>query len=110
MRPTAVEIQSHFGIVLAEQGKWLDKSGKPADAVAALAAAVEHQRQAMRLGKNPASCRLALADHLGELADVNRKLGAYDEAIRLALEVPKSVPLASRAPACYDAAGSRPAG
>ena len=102
--PSAVEIQSHFGIVLAEQGKWLDKSGKPADAKTALAAAVEHQRQAMRLGKNPASCRLALASHLAELADVNRKLGAYDEALRLALEVPKAVPLASRGPACYDAA------
>ena len=35
---------------------------------------------------------------------MNRKLGAYDEAARLALEVPRSVPLSSRAPACYDAA------
>ncbi len=102
--PTAVEIQSHFGMVLAAQGKWLDQTGKPADAKTALAAAVEHQREAMKLGKNPASCRLALASHLTELADVNRKLGEYDEAARLALEVPKVVPLSSRAPACYDAA------
>jgi eukaryotic-like serine/threonine-protein kinase len=102
--PKAVEIQSHFGMVLAEQGKWLDKSGKTADAKTALARAVDHQREAMRLGKNPASCRLALASHLAELADVNRKLGAYDEAIRMALEVPKVVPLSGRAPACYEAA------
>ena len=102
--PAAVEIRSHFGIVLAEQGKWLDKSGKPAEARTTLLAAVEQQREAMRLGKNPASCRLALASHLAELADVNRKLGAYDEASRLALEVPKSVPLSSRGPACFNAA------
>jgi serine/threonine protein kinase/Flp pilus assembly protein TadD len=102
--PKAVEIQSHFGIVLAEQGKWLDKCGKLAEAKTALAAAVERQRLAMRLGKNPASCRLALASHLANLADVNRKLGGYDESLRLALEVPKTVPLSSRAPACYEAA------
>ncbi len=102
--PKAVEIRSHFGTVLAEQGKWLDKSGRPADAKTALTTAVEQQRQAMRLGKNPASCRLALASHYTELADVNRKLGAYDEAASLALEVPRTVPLSSRAPACYDAA------
>jgi tetratricopeptide (TPR) repeat protein len=102
--PTAVDMRSHFGIVLAEQGKWLDKSGKPAEAWIALAQAVEQQRGAMRLGKNPASCRLALASHLAALADVNRKLGAYDEASRLALEVPKTVPLSSRGPACYSAA------
>jgi hypothetical protein len=48
-----------------------------------LAAAVDQQSQAMRLGKNPASCRMALASHLTELADVSRKLGAYDEAARL---------------------------
>jgi tetratricopeptide (TPR) repeat protein len=102
--PAAFDMQSHFGIVLAEQGKWLDKSGKPGDAKTSLTAAIEHQRLAMRLGKNPVSCRLALAGHLAVLADVNRELGAYDEAARLALEVPKSVPLASRAPACYTAA------
>jgi hypothetical protein len=35
---------------------------------------------------------------------VNRKLAAYDEAGRLALEVPKTVATASRPQACYDAA------
>ncbi len=102
--PTGVEIRSHYGIVLAEKGKWLDKSGKPDEAKTVLTTAVEQQRQAMKLGKNPASCRLALASHLAELADVNRKLGAYDEALRLALEVPRTVPLSSRGPACYEAA------
>jgi eukaryotic-like serine/threonine-protein kinase len=102
--PKAVEIQSNFGTVLADQGKWLDQCGKPAEAKTALTAAVERQRLAMRLGRNPASCRLALASHLAALADVNRKLGAYDEALRLALEVPKTVPLSGRAAACYEAA------
>jgi serine/threonine protein kinase len=104
LAPGAFEIQSQFGIVLAEQGKWLDKTGKPADARTALSSAIDHQRQAMRLGKNPGSCRVALASHLAELADLNRKLGAYDEAARLALEVPKTVPNSSRGEACYDAA------
>ncbi len=102
--PGAVEIRSHFGTVLAEQGKWLDKSGKPADAKPRMVLAIEQQRQAMRLGKNPAYCRLALASHLAELADVDRKLGLYEEAGTLALEVPRTVPLSGRGPACYDAA------
>jgi eukaryotic-like serine/threonine-protein kinase len=102
--PTGVEIRSHYGSVLAEKGKWLDKSGKPDEAKTVLTAAVEQQRQAMKLGKNPAYCRLALASHLAELADVNRKLRVYDEALRLALEVPRVVPLASRGAACYEAA------
>jgi hypothetical protein len=39
-----------------------------------------------------------------DLAKIHLKLGAYDEAARLALDVPKTVSLASRAQACYDAA------
>jgi len=102
--PQSVELHSQFGTVLAEKGKWLDQSGKLADAKLALTSAIDHQRQAMRLGKNPPSCRLALAGHYGALAEVNRKMGSYDEAARLALEVPKTAPLSSRASACYDAA------
>jgi serine/threonine protein kinase len=102
--PKSVELQHHFGLVLADKGKWLDKSGKPTDAKTALVAAVDHQRQAVRLGKNSPTCRLALASHLIDLADINRKLGDYDEAARVALEVPKTVPPASRASACYDSA------
>ena len=45
-----------------------------------------------------------MAEHLVDLADANRKLGAYDDAARLALEVPKTVPLARRPEACYNAA------
>src|SRR5262249_22965092 len=66
--------------------------------------AIEHQRLAVRLSKNAAECRRALAEHLIDLAEVHRKLGSYDEAARLALEVPMSVPMASRPQACYDAA------
>ncbi len=102
--PKSVELQSHFGVVLAEQGKWLDQSGKLADAKAALTAAVEHQRQAVRLGKNAPSCRECLAGHYSALAEINRKMNLYDEAARLALEVPKTAPPANRAAACYGAA------
>ena len=102
--PMAPELQSHLGIVLAEQGKWLGKSGKLAEAKSTLALAVDHQRQAVRLTKNAAAYRLVLAGHLIELAEANRKLGAFDEAGRLALEVPKTVSTASRPQACYDAA------
>jgi hypothetical protein len=38
------------------------------------------------------------------LAKVNLKLGAYEDAARLALDVPKTVPGATRAQACYDSA------
>jgi ATP/maltotriose-dependent transcriptional regulator MalT len=89
---------------LAEQGKWLDKSGKLADAKAKLTEAVDHQRLAVRLGKNSPACRLALASQLIDLAEVTRKLGDYDEAARLALEAPKNAPLSGRASVCFDAA------
>jgi serine/threonine protein kinase len=102
--PKAPELQSHFGIVLAEQGKWLDKSGQPALAKGALALAVDRQREAVRLSKNAAAYRAVLASHLIDLAEVNRKLGAFDEAGRLALEVPKTVSTSSRPQACFDAA------
>jgi serine/threonine protein kinase len=102
--PNSVELQSHLGIVLAQRGKWLDRDGKPAEAKIALGGAIEHQRLAVRLSKNAPACRRALAGHLIDLAEVHRKLGSYEEAARLALEVPTSVPMANRAQACYDAA------
>jgi eukaryotic-like serine/threonine-protein kinase len=102
--PKVAEVQHHFGIVLAGQGKWLDQLGKTAEAKSALASAVDHQRQAVTLSKNAPVCRLTLADHLVDLADLNRKLGGYEEAAQLALEVPKTVPSANRAQACFDAA------
>ncbi len=102
--PKAAEFQHHFGIVLASQGAWLDRAGKTPEARAALTAAVEHQRQAVKLSNNALACRLAVAEHLIDLADVDRKLGAYEEAARVALEVPRAVPPARRARACFDAA------
>ena len=102
--PKVVAYQSHFGIVLSGQAKVLDQTGKTAEAKAALVAAVEHQRQGVKLSNNAAPYRIALAEHLIALADMNRKLGAYDEAARLALEVPRTVPTSSRAQACFDAA------
>jgi eukaryotic-like serine/threonine-protein kinase len=102
--PKVVDYQHQFGLVLASQGTWLDQSGKTAEAKGVLASAVEHQRQAVVLSKNAPPCRLALSGHLIALADVDRKLGAYDQAAKLALEVPKVVPPANRADACLDAA------
>jgi tetratricopeptide (TPR) repeat protein len=102
--PRSMEFQYVFGIVLDGQAEWLDRIGKLADARAALLAAVEHQRQAVGLSNNAPVCGLKLAEHLIHLAEVNRKLGAYEEAARLALEVPMTVPANSRPQACLDTA------
>ncbi len=102
--PRSMDHQYVFGIVLGGQAKCLDQMGKTAEAKGVLTAAVEHSRQAVELSRNAPVCRLALADRRIELADVNRKLGAYDEAAKLALEVPKTVPASGRAQACFDAA------
>ena len=95
--PKVAELQHHFGMILAGQAAWLDQSGKIAEAKPVLLSAVDHQRQAITLSRNAPICRLTLADHFIGLADLNRKLGGYEEAARLALEVPKTVPLANRA-------------
>ena len=102
--PRSIDYHHAFGIVLDGQGEWLDLTGKTAEAKGVLTAAVEHQRQAVQLSKNAPACRVELAKHLIKLADVNRKLGAYDQAAKLALEVPKTVPSSGRAQACFDAA------
>ena len=102
--PKVAEIRHHFGIIRAGQAKWFDLSGKTAEAKSALLSAVDQQREAVALSKNAPICRIALADHLVDLSDINRKLGGYEEAARLALEVPKTVPSANRAQACLDAA------
>jgi serine/threonine protein kinase len=104
--PKVLENQHHFGMILAGRAKWLDQSDNSAEAKSVLALAVDHQRQAVSLSKNAPVCRLALAEHLVDLADINRKLGAYEEAARMALEVPKTVPSANRAQACFDTARS----
>ena len=102
--PKVAEIRHHFGIIRAGQAKWFDLSGKTAEAKSALLSAVAQQREAVALSKNAPICRITLADHLVDLSDINRKLGSYEEAARLALEVPKTVPSANRAQACLDAA------
>jgi eukaryotic-like serine/threonine-protein kinase len=102
--PKVAEIRHHFGIIRAGQARWLDMSGKTAEAKSALLSAVNQQREAVALSKNAPICRITLADHFVDLADINRKLGGYEEAARLALEVPKTVPSANRAQACLDAA------
>ena len=58
--PKSMDFQHVFGIVLAGQAKWMDLTDKPADAKAALTAAVEHQRQAVQLSGNAPVCTLAL--------------------------------------------------
>jgi serine/threonine-protein kinase len=102
--PRSIDYRSHFGVVLATQAQYLDHTGKPSDARAALLAAVEHQRQAVQLSKNQPAFRQLLGEHLVDLGKIDLKLGAYDHAARLALDLPGTVPPASRARACYDAA------
>ncbi len=102
--PTSLDFQHIFANVLAGQAKWMNLTNRPADAKAALTAAVEHERQAVRLSRNAPVCSLKLAEYLVALAEVDRKLNAYDDAAKLALEVPKTVPVAGRPQACYDAA------
>jgi serine/threonine protein kinase len=103
--PRSIDCQSHFGIVLAGHAKLLDVTSRPADARASCLAAIEHQRQAVLLSKNQPAFRQLLGEHLLELANLELKLGAYDNAAERALELPGAVPPSVRAQACYDAAG-----
>jgi eukaryotic-like serine/threonine-protein kinase len=103
--PKAIDFQSHFGIVLALQAQLLVQIGKVVEGRAALENAVEHQRQAVELTKSGSDpYRQRLGAHELELADVYLKLGAYDQTVRIALEIPKSVPNSNRAEGCLDAA------
>ncbi len=94
--PKAIDFQSHFGIVLAAQGKWLESTDKISEAKIVLTSAVEHQRAAIKLSKNGPMYRELLGGHLIDLAKINLTLGAYDEAARLALDLPKTVPASKR--------------
>jgi eukaryotic-like serine/threonine-protein kinase len=102
--PKAIDFQSHSGIVLSLQGNWLDQTGKTTDGKLALESAVEHQRVAVKLSKNSPTCRELLGSHLAELADVNLKLGAYEQAGNVAIEIPKAVSSTGRADGCFTAA------
>jgi tetratricopeptide (TPR) repeat protein len=102
--PMSIELQSLLGSVLTFQGKWLAQSNDLVEAKTVLTSAVEHQRKALQLSKNAAAYRAFLGGHLVELAEVNLKLDAYEEAARIALDLPKTVPSANRAKACFNAA------
>ena len=102
--PRSIEYRGHFGHVLAQQGSSFEQSGKLLDARTALARAGEQMRQSLKLSKDLAQIRSSLGGYLVALANIDLKLGAYDEAARSALELPKTVPSASRGQACYDAA------
>jgi serine/threonine protein kinase len=102
--PKTIDYQSHFGYVLAQQALFFERSGTTAEAKTALASAVDHQRQAVKLSKSRSSVRALLASHLLELAHVNLKVGAYKEAATNALELPNTAPSSARDQACFDAA------
>jgi serine/threonine-protein kinase len=104
MAPKALDFQSYFGIMSGLQAKCLDQTGKHDEAKTALERAVEHQRVAVQLSKNGPAYRKLLGGHLVELAKINLKLGAYEEAARTAHSIPESVPSSSRAQGCLDAA------
>ena len=102
--PTAIDFQSNFGVVLSVNGKWLDQTGKTAEGKLALETAVEHRRSAVKLSKNSPACRELLGSHLADLADVNLKLGAYEQSAHVALDIPKAVSSTGRADGCFTAA------
>ncbi len=102
--PKAIDYQSHFGIVLAQQAKCFDLGGKTVLGKAALESALEHQRIALQVSKNRSDYRELVGSHLVDLAGMNLKLGNYETAANTALEIPKSVPSASRAEGCFEAA------
>ncbi len=103
--PKAIDFQSHFGIVLTQQGKCLALLGKLSEGKASMESAIEHQRQAVKLARsNSDPYRQLLSGQQVELADLNIKLGAYEQAARIALEIPKSVPVLNRVDGCFDAA------
>ena len=91
--PKAVDTQNYLGYVCEQQSRLLAKIGEVEKARRSIEAAVAHQRQAVKLtdGKVPAY-RLMLAGHLEVLANTCVKLHAYDDAIRVAIDLPKAAP------------------
>ncbi len=89
--PKAVDTQNYLGYVYEQQAKLMVKIGQPVKAKESIEAAVAHQRQAVKLTDGRvAAYRLMLAGHLGILAKVCVKLHAYDDAIRVAVDLPKA--------------------
>jgi eukaryotic-like serine/threonine-protein kinase len=102
--PRSIEYRGHFGHVLAAHGDFFEQSGKLPEARTALARAGDLMRQSLKLSKDQDEIRTSLGGYLVTLAKIDLKLGAYEEAARGALELPKTVPSAGRGQACFDAA------
>ena len=100
----SIEYLGHFGHVLAAQGDLFQRCGKLPEARSALARAIEQQRHRLKLSKDQDEIRGSLGGCLVTLANIDLKLGAYEEAARGALELPKSVATRGRGQACFDAA------
>ncbi len=102
--PKSVDFHSQLGLVQGRKGAVLTESGRLSEAAAVLAKAVGHQDRAVRLSKNRSDTRTLLGGHMLELAEVNLKRGAYQEAADEAVRVPRAVPESGRGEACLDAA------
>ena len=91
--PTAIDTQNYLGYVAEQQGKLLARTNRPAEAKLAFEKAVSHQKQAVSLSDGRSSAyREMLAGHLRLLADVCLVLGAYDDAMHAAVDLPKYAP------------------
>lgn len=97
--PKAVDTQNYLGYICEQQAGLLSQLGQPERARKSIESAVAHQRQAVKLtdGKVGAFRRM-LAGHLTVLAKVCLKQGAYDDAIRAAVEIPKAAPSSEQGP------------
>ena len=101
--PKAIDLQSHFGIVLArtrnvagskrQARRGQDRAGKRRRAPAPGRPAEQERPRLSRAGS---------AAIWSSWPEINLKLGAYDEAARIALDVPKTVSSSSRAQACFE--------
>ena len=89
----AVDTQNYLGYVFEQQAQLLAKIGELPRARQSIEAAVEHQRQAVKLTDGKvAAYRMMLAGHLAFLSKTCLRLQAYDDAIRAAIEVSKAGP------------------
>jgi hypothetical protein len=102
--PRSIEYLGHFGHLLAAQGDLFQRGAKLPEARGSLARAIEQQRHRLKLSKDQDEIRGSLAGYLVTLATVDLQLGAYEEAARSALELPKAAAARSRGQACFDAA------
>jgi tetratricopeptide (TPR) repeat protein len=102
--PESIALESHCGMALATLAKLFEATDRLAEAKNALASAIGHQRNAIRLSRNVFAYRVLLDEHIAELVKVDLKLGAYDDAAMVALDVPKTSPGSRRAQACLEAA------